>query len=132
MRISDWSSDVCSSDLCGARRGPDAREMVESDLIVVWGGNPVNTQVNVMTWVAKARKARGAKLVVVDPYRTGTAEQADVHLAPKPGTDGALAAAMISVLLAEGYADRAYMEKRSEEHTSELQSLMRISYAVFC
>src|SRR3546814_10743611 len=99
MRISDWSSDVCSSDLlvqrdgierlryakrysrqystictklvatgwnaaCGARRGPDAREMVESDLIVVWGGNPVNTQVNVMTWVAKARKARGAKLVV--------------------------------------------------------------------
>ncbi|HEY9550050.1 MAG TPA: molybdopterin-dependent oxidoreductase, partial [Kiloniellaceae bacterium] len=99
---------------CGARRGPDAREMVESDLIVVWGGNPVNTQVNVMTWVAKARKARGAKLVVVDPYRTGTAEQADVHLAPKPGTDGALAAAMISVLLAEGYADRAYMEKYSD------------------
>src|SRR3546814_5941841 len=109
-----------------------------------------------MTWVAKARKARGAKLVVVDPYRTGTAEQADVHLALKPGTDGALAAAVISVLLAEGYADRAYMEKysdwdagleahfaacapawaagvtRSEEHTSELQSLMRLSYAVFC
>src|SRR3546814_3070636 len=105
-----------------------------------------------MAWVAKARKARGAKLVVVDPYRTGTAEQADVHLALKPGTDGALAAAVISVLLAEGYADRAYMEKysdwdagleahfaactpawaRSEEHTSELQSLMRISYAVFC
>src|SRR3546814_19211773 len=78
--------------------------MVESDLIVVWGGNPVSTQVNVMAWVAKARKARGAKLVVVDPYRTGPAEQADVHLALKPGTDGALAAAVISVLLATGYA----------------------------
>src|SRR3546814_8200255 len=67
-----------------------------------------------MAWVAKARKARGAKLVVVDPYRTGTAEQADVHLALTPGTDGALAAAVISVLLAEGYADRAYMEKYSD------------------
>ncbi len=99
---------------CGARLGPDAREMVESDLIVIWGGNPVSTQVNVMTHVAKARKGRGARLVVVDPYRTGTAAQADQHLCLKPGTDGALAAAVISVLLAEGYADRAYMAKYSD------------------
>ncbi len=99
---------------CGTRIGPDAREMAQSDLIVVWGGNPVSTQVNVMTHIAKARKARGAKLVVVDPYRTGTATQADLHLALKPGTDGALAAAVICVLLAEGYADRAYMEKYSD------------------
>ena len=55
--------------------------------------------------VAKARKARGAKLVVIDPYRTGTAEQADLHLAVKPGTDGALAAAVIHLLLAEGLAE---------------------------
>lgn len=99
---------------CGSRRGVDAREMTESDLIVVWGGNPVSTQVNVMTHIAKARKSRGAKLVVVDPYRTGTAEQADMHLALKPGTDGALAAAVISILLAEGYADRDYMAKFSD------------------
>ena len=46
----------------------------KSDLIVVWGGNPVSTQVNVMTHIATARKERGAKLVVVDPYRTATAE----------------------------------------------------------
>ncbi|WP_299616630.1 molybdopterin-dependent oxidoreductase [Pelagibius sp.] len=99
---------------CGVRRGVDAREMVESDLIVVWGCNPVSTQVNVMTHIAKARKARGAKLVVVDPYRTGTAEQADIHLALKPGSDGALAAAVISVLLAEGYADRDYLARYSD------------------
>ncbi|NIA72337.1 molybdopterin oxidoreductase family protein [Pelagibius litoralis] len=99
---------------CGSRRGVDAREMAESDLIVVWGGNPVSTQVNVMTHIAKARKGRGAKLVVVDPYRTGTAEQADMHLALKPGTDGALAAAVISVLLAEGHADRDYLAKFSD------------------
>src|SRR3546814_480970 len=58
----------------GVKRGVDSREMAESDLIVVWGGNPVSTQVNAMTHIARARKARGAKLVVVDPYRSPTAE----------------------------------------------------------
>jgi len=98
----------------GVKRGVDPREMAKSDLIVIWGGNPVSTQVNVMTHVARARKTRGAKLVVIDPYRTGTAEQADVHLALKPGTDGALAAAAIHVMLAEGYADREYLERLSD------------------
>ena len=49
----------------GTFRGPDPREMVESDLIICWGGNPASTQVNVMTHVQKARKKRDAKLVVV-------------------------------------------------------------------
>ena len=93
----------------GSREGTDTREIVDSDLVVVWGGNPVNTQVNVMSWIAKAKKARGAKLVVVDPYRTGTAQTADLHLALKPGTDGALVAAVIHVLLTQGYADRDYL-----------------------
>ncbi|MGQ9369823.1 molybdopterin oxidoreductase family protein [Azospirillum sp. ST 5-10] len=95
----------------GAIRGADPREMADSDLIVNWGGNPVATQVNVMTHVARARKARGAKLVTVDPYRTGTAEVSDLHLMPRPGTDGALACAVMHVLFAEGLADRAYLAR---------------------
>lgn len=98
----------------GVRYGVDAREVVDSDLIVIWGGNPVHTQVHFMTWVAKARRARGAKLVVVDPYRTATAEKADLHLALKPGTDAALACAVMHVLLAEGLADRAYLAKYTD------------------
>ena len=98
----------------GGKAGVDAREMRHSDLIVVWGGNPVNTQVNVMTHIARARKQRGAKLVVVDPYRTGTADQADHHLMVKPGTDGALAAAVIHVLLRDDLADRAYLAKLTD------------------
>ncbi len=98
----------------GAMRGLDPREMDRADLIIVWGGNPVSTQVNVMTRIAKARKARGAKLVVVDPYRTGTAAQADLHVMPRPGTDGALVAAMIHVLFAEGFADRDYMARYTD------------------
>ena len=98
----------------GVKRGADPREMALSDLIVVWGGNPVATQVNVMSWISRARKERGAKLVVVDPYRTGTAERADLHLAPRPGTDGALACAVMHVLFREGYADRDYMARYAD------------------
>jgi len=94
--------------------GADPREIAESDLVVVWGGNPVSTQVNVMTHIAKARKSRGAKLVVIDPYRTPTAEAADIHIAPMPGTDGALACAVMNVLFEEGHADWAYMRKYAD------------------
>jgi anaerobic selenocysteine-containing dehydrogenase len=98
-----WAAGV------GAKRGVDLREIDEhSDLVVIWGGNPVNTQVNVMSH-AMAAKRRGATLVVVDPYRTGTAEKADLHLAPRPGTDGALACAIMHVLFAEGFADWDYL-----------------------
>jgi anaerobic selenocysteine-containing dehydrogenase len=98
----------------GAKRGVDGREIAKADLIVVWGGNPVSTQVNLMTHIATARKERGARLVV-DPYRTVTAKQADLHLAPLPGTDGALACAVMHVLFKEGYADRAYMARYTDD-----------------
>jgi anaerobic selenocysteine-containing dehydrogenase len=58
---------------------------------------------------AMAARRRGATLVVVDPYRTGTAARADLHLAPRPGTDGALACAVMHVLFAEGLADWDYL-----------------------
>ncbi|WP_407928095.1 molybdopterin oxidoreductase family protein [Arenibaculum pallidiluteum] len=105
----------------GVKRGADPREIAESDLIVVWGGNPVGTQVNVMTHVTRARKTRGARLVVVDPYRTGTAEAADLHLMPRPGTDGALACAVMHVLFRDGLADREYMAR----HASGAEELER-------
>jgi anaerobic selenocysteine-containing dehydrogenase len=95
----------------GAKRGVSPLEIPGSDLVIVWGGNPVSTQVNVMTHITRARRERGAKFVVVDPYRTPTAESADIHLMPKPGTDGALACAVMHVLFKEGFADRAYLEK---------------------
>ncbi len=99
----------------GAKWGADPREMAEADLIVMWGGNPVATQVNVMTHIARARKNRGARLVVIDPYRTGTAEQADMHLCVRPGTDGALACAVMHVLFKEGLADRAYLARYTKD-----------------
>lgn len=103
-----WAAGV------GEKRGADAREMADSDLIVIWGTNPVSTQVNVMTHAMRARKNRGAKIVVVDPYRTGTAEQADIHLMLRPSTDAALACAVMHVLFKEGYADRDYLRRYTD------------------
>jgi anaerobic selenocysteine-containing dehydrogenase len=118
MRYSRQHSTICNvlSDSgwlagAGVKRGVDGRELPLADLIVMWGGNPVTTQVNLMTHITRARKERGAPFVVIDPYRTPTAEVADIHLAPRPGTDGALACAVMHVLFKEGYADRAYMAK---------------------
>ncbi len=98
----------------GVKYGVDGREMADSDLIIVWGGNPVHTQVNVMTHIARARKERGAKLVVIDPYRTPTAEAAGIHLMPRPGTDGALVAALINVFFRDGHADWDYMRQYTD------------------
>ena len=108
----------------GAKRGVDAREIAHSDLIVVWGGNPVSTQVNVMHHIARARRENDAKLVVVDPYRTGTAEKAHMHLMLRPGTDGALACAVMHVLFEEEYADRAYLHKFTDA-PKELEQHLR-------
>src|SRR5262249_2326016 len=116
MRYSRMKKTICTGAaevgwIAGVGRyvGPDPREMAKADLVVMWGGNPVATQVNVMSHISRARKERGAKLVVIDPYRTGTAAAADMHLAVKPGTDGALACAVMHVAFRDRYADRAYM-----------------------
>ncbi|MFK8080564.1 MAG: molybdopterin-dependent oxidoreductase [Granulosicoccus sp.] len=98
----------------GTKRGSDVRLMHKSDLVVVWGGNPVSTQVNVMHHIAQARRENSARLVVVDPYRTKTADKADLHLMLKPGTDGALACAVMHVMLEEGLADEAYMAAHTD------------------
>lgn len=99
----------------GAKRGSDARLMHHSELIVMWGGNPVSTQVNVMHHVAQAKRLNGAKFVVIDPYKTKTADKADLHLMLKPGTDGALACAVMHVLFEEGFADHDYMSTNTDK-----------------
>lgn len=95
----------------GAKFGPAMSEMKDSDLIVVWGTNVVATQIQAMTNITDAKKRRGAKLVVIDPYRNATAEKADLHLMLKPGTDDALAAGVMHLLLREGLADRDYLAR---------------------
>lgn len=109
----------------GRLTGPDPREMAKSDCVVIWGTNAVATQVNVMTHAVRARKERGAKIVVVDVYDNATMRQADMGLIVKPGTDGALACAVMHILFRDGLADREYLNEFSDDPAgleSHLQS----------
>ncbi|MDP6873442.1 MAG: molybdopterin oxidoreductase family protein [Alphaproteobacteria bacterium] len=108
--ISAWNGFIAGT---GRLAGADPREMAKADCLVIWGTNPVNTQVNVMTHAANARRG-GAKIVHIDTYRNGTAEQADLFLCVRPGTDGALACAVMHILFRDGLANRAYLEKYTD------------------
>ena len=98
----------------GRVAGSDPREMAKSDLVIIWGTNAVNTQVNVMTHATRARKERGAKIVAVDVYMNGTMEQADLPVMIRPGTDGALACAVMHCLFRDGHADWDYLVRYTD------------------
>ncbi len=130
-RYSGQYSTICTATAytgfvagTGRLAGPDPREMAVSDCIVIWGTNPVHTQVNVMTHAARARKERGAKIVAIDVYMNPTMKQADLALLVRPGTDGALACAVMHVLFRDGHADRDYLE-RYTDYPAEFEEHLR-------
>ena len=106
-----WTGFIAGT---GKLAGPDPREMAKSDLIVIWGTNAVNTQVNVMTHATRARKERGGKIAAVDVYMNGTMRQADLPVLIRPGTDGALACAVMHCLFRDGKADWNYLERYTD------------------
>ncbi len=108
---SAWTGYIAGTGLLA---GADPREMAQSDCVVIWGTNAVHTQVNVMTHALRARKERGAKIVAIDIYMNATMKQADLALLVKPGTDGALACAVMHVLFRDGHADRDYLAQYTD------------------
>jgi anaerobic selenocysteine-containing dehydrogenase len=106
-----WTGFIAGTGLLA---GPDPREMARSDLVVIWGTNAANTQVNVMTHATRARKERGAKIVVVDVYTNATMRQADLPVLIRPGTDGALACAVMHCLFRDGKADWDYLDRYTD------------------
>ena len=83
----------------GRMSGVSPAEMAKSEVVVIWGTNAAATQVNLMTHATRARKEHGAKIVAIDIYPTETMRQADLALQLRPGTDGALACAVMHVAL---------------------------------
>ena len=98
----------------GRMSGVSPAEMAKSDVIVIWGTNAVATQVNLMTHVTRARKENRARIVAIDIYPTETMRQADLALQLKPGTDAALACAVMHILFRDGVADRGYMARYAD------------------
>ncbi|MGB7130974.1 MAG: molybdopterin-dependent oxidoreductase [Candidatus Sulfotelmatobacter sp.] len=94
----------------GVKLGTEPEQFVHSRYIIAWASNIHGNNVHLWPFIAEARR-KGAKLVVIDPYRTRTAACADWYLPINPGTDGALALAMMHVIIGEGLHDPDYVEK---------------------
>jgi anaerobic selenocysteine-containing dehydrogenase len=94
----------------GPTGGLDVESLAYAKYIIVWGMNMVSTNLHAWPFVLEAR-SKGAKIVVIDPFKSRTAKQADWHIAIKPGTDAALALGMMNVIIQEGLVDYDYVEK---------------------
>jgi len=93
----------------GPTAGLDVESYVHSKYIVLWACNSVSTNLHHWAIVQDAKK-KGAKVVVIDSYKSRTAKQADWHICPKPGTDGALAMAIINSIIEQDLVDKDYVE----------------------
>jgi len=96
----------------GGSVGMDPERFDEAKLIILWGANPVVSNLHLWSRVQQAKR-RGARVVAIDPYRSLSAEKCSQHIAPLPGTDGALALGMMHVLIAEGLIDREYIARHT-------------------
>ena len=93
----------------GPTAGVDPESFIHSKYIIIWACNSVSTNLHHWHVVNQAQK-KGAKVVVIDSFVSRTAKEADWHIAPKPGTDGALAMAMIHTIIEEGLVDQDYVD----------------------
>jgi len=93
----------------GKKLGTDTEDFHRARLIIAWGANIHGNNVHLWPQIEEARRS-GARLIVIDPYRTRTAKLADWHIPIRPGTDGALALGMMHVILRDGLEDAAYIE----------------------
>jgi anaerobic selenocysteine-containing dehydrogenase len=105
----------CDSGACtayaatvGATAGVDPESIVHSRYIIIWASNTISTNLHLWPVIAEAQR-RGAKVVCIDPMRHRTAQRADWHIPIRPGTDGALALAMMHVIIGEGLHDEPYV-----------------------
>jgi anaerobic selenocysteine-containing dehydrogenase len=117
MGCSDLDRNICGAVAAagmkmtiGTGTGIDPEEIVHSRFVVLWGTNTIVTNLHYWPYVREAQR-RGAKIVVVDPIRTRTADSADWHLQIAPGTDATLALAMMHVIIRDGLVDADYVSR---------------------
>ncbi|MGW1727776.1 molybdopterin oxidoreductase family protein [Streptomyces sp. NPDC002306] len=117
----DYNGRFCMSSAAAANRiafGLDRglpfplEDIPRTDCLILVGANPAETMPPAMRYFRELRE-RGGTLIVVDPRRTRTAEQADIHLRPRPGSDLALALGLLHLLIADKMTDPAFIEART-------------------
>jgi anaerobic selenocysteine-containing dehydrogenase len=119
MGASNLARTICSeagfegySYTIGATEGIEPDAYAKSKLILIWGSNTLTSNVHLWNFIQEARKA-GGKVIVIDPARTRTARAADEWIPIHPGTDGALALAMMHVIIVEDLYDADYVTRHT-------------------
>jgi anaerobic selenocysteine-containing dehydrogenase len=117
LGASQLERTICSAageagleSVLGVKLGTEPEQFRHSRYIIAWAANIHGNNVHLWPFIAEARR-QGARLVVIDPYRTRTAACADWHLQINPGTDAALALAMMHVIVGEGLHDPDYVSR---------------------
>jgi anaerobic selenocysteine-containing dehydrogenase len=117
LGASQLDRTICSSaggaalvSVYGVRLGTAPEDFTHAGLILAWGANIHGNNIHLWPFIEEARR-HGARLVVIDPYKTRTAALADEHLAIHPGTDTALALSLMHVILRDGFEDREYIDR---------------------
>ena len=117
LGASQLERSICSAageaglhSVLGVKLGTEPEQFRHSKYIIAWAANIHANNVHLWPFIVEARR-NGAKLVVIDPYRTRTAECADWYLPINPGTDAALALGMMHVIIAENLHDAEYVSK---------------------
>jgi anaerobic selenocysteine-containing dehydrogenase len=104
------AGEVGLQSVLGIKMGTEPEQFAHSRYIIAWASNIHGNNVHLWPFIEEARR-KGAKLVVIDPYRTRTAKCADWYLPINPGTDGALALAMMHVIISENLYDADYVSR---------------------
>jgi anaerobic selenocysteine-containing dehydrogenase len=119
LGASQLERSICSAageagliSVLGVKLGTEPEQFIHSRYIIAWASNIHGNNIHLWPFIEEARR-NGAKLVVIDPYRTRTAACADWYLPINPGTDGALALAMMHVIIGEGLHDADYVAKHT-------------------
>jgi anaerobic selenocysteine-containing dehydrogenase len=98
----------------GGKLGMHVEHFSESRLIVIWGSNSITANLHFWTFVQQAKRA-GAQVWCIDPRRTETADKCHHHIALRPGTDGALALALMHELVVNGWVDEDYVARHVQQ-----------------
>jgi len=116
--ICSTSGGAALKSVYGVKLGTPPEDFAHAGLIIAWGANIHGNNIHLWPFIEEARR-NGARLIVIDPYRTRTAALADEHLAIRPGTDTMLALGLMHVIFSEGLEDRAacrFPQGRNDDH----------------
>ena len=100
------------TDALGFRYGIEPEQFRRAKLIIAWGANILDTNVHLWPFIVEARR-NGARFYTIDPHRNRTGKLSDRHYAIRPGSDAALALAMMHVIVSEGLEDREWIERNT-------------------